>query len=89
MQRLCGFRQDNYSFEVQYPTTIFEVKQLKIIAYEEKNGKRGKRVNFVYVPLKTMPRWDVPGQCIILSKRDESRLERTTRKFVKSLPILK
>ncbi len=81
MQRLCGFIEKGYRFEVQVPTTIFDSLGAKLTAY---NGK--KVIDSIYIPLKKMPTWNVPAQGISLCKKDEKTLEKITNKFVKLLP---
>jgi len=86
MQRLCGFRENGYCFEVQVPTTIFDPQRLQLTAYEENKDKRGAEISSIYVSLQEMPKWNISCQCILLSKADEARLEADTKKFVASLP---
>ncbi len=82
MQRYSGFREYGYRFEVKVPTTIYDPRHAEISAY-----KGSRLADKVYFRLSRMPRWDVPAQCIMLSKRDEKKLEQKTEELFHRLGI--
>ena len=81
MQRFSGFSEKGYRFEVQVPTTIFDNLAATITAYDGEEKLRSMNI-----PLRKMPSWNIPCQCIDLGKKDMSTLEKRTKEFVKQLP---
>jgi len=82
MERLCGWIEKGYRFEVRVPTEIRDNLAVEITAY------RGRRyvADRIYSPLKSMPHWNIPLQAILLSTRDERILNRTIKRFIRKLP---
>ena len=83
MERFSGFIQNGYRFEVLVATTIFDEQIAVIDVY-----KNNKKVACDAFYLQTMPKWDVPGQGIVLSKKDMNKLEKMTESIMGSLPSL-
>ena len=86
MRRLCGWVSEGYRYEVLVPTTIFDSQIARIDAYDTNMGSLVNSINF---KLRSMPRWDVPAQAIILSRRDEQSLRRKSDELATRVYFLK
>ncbi len=80
MEKLSGWHEEGYHFEIYVPTTIFELKKCYIKASSNTSIDQSS------FNLKEMPKWDVPCQCILLSKSDEKTLDAKVEQILKRLP---
>lgn len=80
-ERLSGFIEKGYRFEIKVPTNIRDEFCGQVDAYA---GRR--KVDTIYFRCKSMPKWNVPLQAIILSRGDDREMRRTTEEIVKRLP---
>lgn len=83
MEKLSGWHEIGYHFEVYVPTTIFEPK----ICYVKASSSTS--IDQFSFELKEMPKWDVPSQRILLSRNDEKTLDAKIKQILKSLPKIK
>jgi hypothetical protein len=81
MERLVGFLTNGYRFEIKVPTTIYDPLRAEITAYRGK-----KMVDRIYSMLKSMPKWNIPLQAVLLSKRDDRRMNRAIKTLIDRLP---
>lgn len=85
MERLCGWLEKGYRFEIKVPSTVYENDghpHAEITAYRGKTYVADK----IYCKLKTFPRWDIPLQAVMLSQRDDARLKRSIKTLIDRLP---
>ncbi|MBI2673060.1 hypothetical protein HYX19_02260 [Candidatus Woesearchaeota archaeon] len=83
MQKLSGWHEKGYHFEVYVPTTIFEPKKGYIKASSNTS------IDQFSFKLKEMPKWEVPCQCILLSRNDERSLEVKVKQILRKLPKIR
>ncbi|GEM_PF-6517082 len=80
MEKQGGWHEKGYHFEVYVPTTIFEPKKCYVKVSSEAS------IDGFSFELKEMPKWYIPCQCILLSKRDEKTLDAKVEQILKRLP---
>lgn len=81
MERLCGFIEKGYRFEIKVPTNIRDPLRGEVTAYAGR-----KERDRIYFDCRSMPKWDVPAQAIFLSRGDEVAMKKATEKLIKRLP---
>ena len=83
MEKLSGWHEKGYHFEVYVPTTIFESRK----CYVKASSKTS--IDQFSFKLKEMPKWHIPCQCILLSNSDEKTLDTKVEQILKRLPEIR
>ncbi len=83
MQKLSGWHEKGYHFEVYVPTTIFEPKTCYVKASSNTS------IDQFSFELKEMPKGHTPCRCILLSRCDEKTLESKVKQILRKLPKIK
>src|SRR3989344_3867157 len=79
MRKMYGYMKHN-RYHVYVPTTIFDPKVAVIRVYEVADDHRPfvdipeKIIGEDYIPLASMPTWNVAHQCLVLNERDEQKV---------------
>ncbi len=91
MHLYIGYISGKFRYRIYVPTTVFDppIASIRIYQLERGSQQRPDRPELVvardYVPLKSMPKWSVEYQALLLSTRDKRRvfqkLDRLERKM--------
>ena len=91
MERYFGFVEEEVVYEVRLPTNVRDPRRLELHAWKcrgmtsDCKGIRGKKLAGLYIPIKSLPRWDVSYQAYFLSRSAQKALRQTTDDLVKKL----
>jgi hypothetical protein len=81
MQALHGSIEKGYRVRVDVPTTIYDNNQGRVVAYEGREV-----VDMSYFHCKSMPKWSVSLQTIILSRDSEKEMKKAVNAVLRRLP---
>ena len=81
MERLCGWIEKGYRFEIKVPTTIYDALRAEVTVYRGKNYV----VDKIYSPCKSLPKWNESLEMLMLSRRDDALLKRRIKTLIDEL----